>query len=361
MIFSLFLFNCSQKPIQQKSDEVVREPAAVRKIASERIEPEICRENKLYLEKKMNMMPAEYFELHADEQEKRIPIRCIQFAQRNYIGHYGICNEEESKPVISNIKPCLTENYTMLAYNAYHDVMDCFNLDPKDFYLQIMIESGFHLNAINKTGFDSGMAQFTANGIKRITTNNNIIERTRRLLLESSRPSCQRISSIVGAFNVDAFTIQKRCSMMALPKNPYRAMMFNYLHTMLDELSLERMLTDLPELNEALTDRVKRQLTYLAYNRGLMGVKRLLQGYVQTRKYFSYQITEEDLDLNKNLTRAKKIMKLEPEKRALLKRAKIRNLSFAEYAVINGATYVSDMSAARDFVRRYLGNSCGEL
>jgi hypothetical protein len=354
-----YITGCVQKPVES-AIEKNREPASVRKLASESVVSERCVENKLYLEDQMQRMPPEYFQLHAEEQQNRIPIKCIQFAQRNYRGHYGICSGEEGKPAISEVKPCLTENYVMLAYNAYHDVMDCFNLDPRDFYLQIMIESGFHLNAINKTGFDSGMAQFTGNGIKKVSAN-NLIERTHQLLLESSRASCQRISSIVGTFNSDAFTVQKRCALLSLPKNPYRGMFFNYLHTMLDQILLERMLTDLPELKEALTVKVKRQLTYLAYNRGLMGVKRLLAAYVQSRKYFSYQITANDLDLNKNLSRAKKIMQLEPEKRQLLKKARVRNLSFAEYAVINGASYVSDMSAARDYVKRYLGDSCGEL
>ena len=62
-----------------------------------------------------------------------------------------MCENEDSRPKVGQIKPCLSENYVHLAYNSFHDVMDCFSLDPKEFYLQIMIESGFHVNAINKT------------------------------------------------------------------------------------------------------------------------------------------------------------------------------------------------------------------
>ena len=40
---------------------------------------------------------------------------------------------------------------------------------------------------------------------------------------------------------------------------------------------------------------------------------------------------------------------------------KIKNLSFAEYAVIHGATYVSDMTAANQQVQRYFGKQCGEM
>lgn len=314
----------------------------------------------MYLEDQMKKMPLEYFRLHQNEYERSLPVSCIQFAQRTFAGHYAVCRQEESQPLISEVRPCLTENYVALAYNSFHDVMDCFNLDPQEFYLQILIESGFHVNAINRTGMDSGISQFTANGIKNVSAN-NLVERVRRILLESSRPSCQRISSIVGSFNIDAFSVQKRCAFISLPKNPYRSMLFSYLHSMLDQIRVEEGLSDLNEIQPALSSKIKRQLAFLSYNRGLTGIRRLLKGYIESRNHFSYQITEADLDLNKNLSRVKEVLSLEPQKRQLLKRSKVRSLSFAEYAVINGATYISDMAAANDYVQRNLGNSCGEL
>lgn len=346
-----FLVSCAHQNIEQ-----VRVPSSeIEKVDSDR-----CVGNNVYLEAQMAAMPPEYFELHDNEGINRIPIKCIRFAQRTFNGHYGICSAEEVRPRVSKVKPCLTANYTMLSYNAYHDVMDCFNLNPRDFYLQIMIESGFHVNAFNRSGMDSGMSQFTANGIKKVSAN-NLIERTRRVLLESSRPSCQRVSSTVGAFSIDAFTVQKRCSMITLPQNPYRAMLFNYLHTMLDQIAIENILSDLPEVQEALTPKIKRQMTYLAYNRGLTGLRNRVKGYIESRNYFSQRITEDDMDLNKNLSAVKKILSLDPEKRKTLKKSRVRNLSFAEYAVIHNATYVSDMAAASDYVQRKLGNVCGDL
>lgn len=336
----------------------LRVPASALSIGQ--VVPQQCSRNKMYLEEQLSVLPAEYLRLHGGDNADRIPVRCIQLAQRNFSGHYGICESEESRPQISSTKPCLTDRYVTLVYNAYHDVMDCFSLDPREFYLQIMVESGFHINAINRSGFDSGMAQFTANGIKKVMAN-NLIERTRRALLESSRPSCQRISSIVGTFNQDAVTVEKRCAMLTLPKNPYRAMLFNYLHTMRDQLAIDRLLTDFPEMQAAFTPRIRRQFVYMAYNRGLTGLKNLLKSYSESRQFFGQQVLEADLDLNKNLSRAKKIMQMEPHKRELLRRARVRNLSFAEHALINGASYLSDMSAARDFVQQHMGNSCGEL
>lgn len=326
---------------------------------------EVCRsERRMYLEDEILRMPTEYTQDHSQEYRDWIPMKCIQFAQSQFGGNYGRCENEDSKPVATRARPCMTEAYVNLAYNAYHDVMDCFNLDPKEFYLQIMIESGFHINAFNKTGFDSGIGQFTANGIKRVVADNRI-ERTRRILLESSRPSCQRIASIVGAFDITSFSVAKRCSMISLPKNPYRGMLFSYLHTMLDQMDLRRQLdselSEYAEIQNALTERVKRQLVYMAYNRGMTGMKRLLTGYIENRRQMGLVPTDEDLDLNQNLIEAKRILRLEPYKRDILQTAKIKKLSFAEYAVIHKATYVADMVAAQDHVRRRMGDDCSRF
>ena len=153
--------------------------------------------------------------------------------------------------------------------------------------------------------------------------------------------------------------------MIALPKNPYRGMLFNYLHTMLDQIDLRRQLNDelseFSEIQAGLTEKIKRQLVFLAYNRGMTGIKRLLSGYVQNRKAMGQTPNESDLDLDQNLTRAKKILSLEPTKRDLLRKSKIKKLSFAEYAVINKATYVADMVAAQDYVRRHVGDECSRF
>lgn len=360
VVLSLVLTSCAHK-----NSEADRQPSSVISTTNNLINREIKYESctaphKFYIEEKMQQMPAEYFVVDKNSTQEKIPMQCIQLAQRSFVGHYAVCDDEEAKPKVSVVRPCMTEKYVNLSYNAYHDVMDCFNLDPREMFYQIMIESGFHINAINKTGFDSGISQFTANGIKRVTAN-NLVERTRRVLLESSRPSCQRISSIIGNFNIDAFSVKKRCSMIALPKNPYRAMMFGYLHTMLDRITLDEHLAQMPEIYEALTDRIRRQLLYVSYNRGMTGLLRLLRGYIDSRQQFAHRITEEDLDLNKNLSKVKNILELEPEKRAILQKSKIKNLSFAEYAIINNAVYVSNMAAAREYVERYYGNVCGDF
>ncbi len=363
LCFLLNLTSCTHQT-KSNSNSNERAPSSLSSQAAELIEKplsfETCNAKNSYLESKLQQVPIDYRILRTNETQNRIPVQCIQFAQKAFVGNFGVCKTEDEKPQATKTRPCLSESYTNLTYNAYHDVMDCFNVDPRDMFYQIMLESGFHINAFNKTGYDSGMAQFTANGIKHVAAN-NLIERTRRLMLESSRASCQRISSIVGAFSIDAFSVKKRCSLVALPRNPYRSMFLSYLHTMLDQIKLDELLVSVPEIYGALNDRIRRQFLFMSYNRGMTGLFNLLNGYVGTRNAIPVEITADDLDLSQNLSKVKSILKLEPEKRDILKKAKVRNLSFAEYAVIYNATYLSDMSAARDYVERYYGDSCGEF
>lgn len=362
VLMASVIFSCAQSPVSPSRMPDSVKPNAderVQNFLSQKIEFEKCEEpHRMYLERKMNLFSPEYLRGDTVQSSSKLPVQCIQLAQANHRGTYAVCEKEFDKPKISYVKPCRTEAYVNLTYNAYHDVMDCFNLDPREMFYQIMIESGFHPNAINRTGFDSGLAQFTGNGIKRVE---NVVNNTQRILLESSRPSCQRVASIVGHFDLNSSHFKNRCVMIAFPANPYRSMFFAYLHTRLDMISMEEYLVGVPEIQDALTDKIRRQFLYLSYNRGMTGFRNLLQGYIASRNYFGKKITEEDLDLGKNLTSAKMILNQEPEKRELLKRAKVVKLSFAEYAVINNAVYLSEMAAARDYVGRYLGNSCGEF
>lgn len=139
-------------------------------------------------------------------------------------------------------------------------------------------------------------------------------------------------------------------------------MFFYYLHSLSDQIALDSMLQEMKELEPVTSPKLKKQLTYLAYNKGLTGTKRILTGYLQSRKLVNHELVSDDFDLEKNLSSIKKIFRLEPEKKEILRKTKkIKNLSLAEYAVIHGATYVSDMTDADQHVRRHLGDQCGSL
>lgn len=360
ILTTLFLIQCVQKKEIIQSENFMT-PALSdpdRSVASNKIDFPLCNDKKTnYLENQLQNLSFEYLKQDRNRWTHSIPMACIQFAQKNFRGSFAYCRNENDKPVIGAPKPCLSESYTRLVYNAYHDVANCFNVDPKNSFLQIMIESGFHINAINKTGYDAGIAQFTKNGILRVM-DRQIATKTSQILLESSNPSCERISSVFREIQSDAFKIERRCSMIVLPQNPYRALVFHYLHTLRDQNDLKRLIAERPEINAVLNDQILMQLVYMAYNRGINGTLKLLDGYVASRKRVGAKISTEDLDLWKNLARARKILKNEPEKRAILKSAQIKKLSFAEYAMIHDQNYIAVMAEASDLVRAKLGNQC---
>lgn len=362
IISSLFLIQCVQKnktTESEKNETVIRTVASEIKQASQtKTKFETCKDPKAaYLELQIQKLPFEFLHPQENHWSKTIPLACIQFAQKNFRGAFAYCKTEEDKPSVGAPRPCLSENYTRLVYNAYHDVKNCFNIDPKSSFLQIMIESGFHINAINRTGFDAGIAQFTKNGILRVM-DRNIVNRTGRLLLESSNPACARISGAFRDIQKDAFKIEKRCSMIALPQNPYRALVLHYLHTMRDQNDLKRLLVTRPEIEPILNNEILEHLVYMAYNRGIQGTLRLVDGYVKSRKQVGAVITANDMDLWKNLSQARKILKEEPRKREILKSAKIRNLSFAEYAMIQDQNYLGAMAEASELVKARVGEGC---
>jgi hypothetical protein len=347
---SAFLIQCVQKE---------RAPTSVN-IVPEKISYEICHnDRKNYLEKQiLEKVPRTYLENNEADWDKKIPMKCIQFAQRNFRGSYGICNSAQDKPIMTAIRPCLSENYTTLIYNAYHDVKNCFNLDPRSSFLQIMIESGFHLNAINKTGFDAGISQFTKNGILRVL-DTNLLRKTREQLMIASSPSCQRISNVFDDLQKESAGINQRCSMMSVPQNPYRALVLHYLHTLKDQIFFkDQVLSKRPQISNVADQDILEQFVYMAYNRGITGTLRLIDGYIASRKKVNHEITKSDLNLIQNLSAARRILKNDPEKRKLLKKSNFKKLSFAEYAMIHDQTYLLNMAEAGDFVKSKMGDEC---
>lgn len=359
LIFStLFLIQCVQK--ERAPSSVIRPTKKPASVEIENIKYEVCaNENKNYLERQiLEKVDPKYLENHQNDWDQKVSIKCIQFAQKNFHGAYAYCNSVKDKPVTSAPRPCLTENYTILIYNAYNDVANCFNLDPRRSFLQIMIESGFHLNAINKTGFDAGISQFTKNGILRVL-DKNLMQKTREQLMISSSPSCQRISNVFDDLQKDSSGADQRCSMMSVPQNPYRALVLHYLHTLKDQIFFKNeFLSKRPEISHLVDQEILEQFVYMAYNRGLTGTLRLIDGYIASRKNMGQEITKADLNLIQNLSRARLILKNDPEKRSILKKSRIKKLSFAEYAMIYDQTYLLTMAEARDFVKSNLDEEC---
>ena len=309
----------------------------------------------------LDMDRSPYLVRHESDWSKKIPIKCIQFAQQNYFGAFARCEYVGDSFVIKDVKkPCLTEIYTNFVYNAYHDVSECFNMDPRKSYLQIFIESGFHINAINRTGFDAGIGQFTRNGIQRV--GHDMINRVQRILSESTSPSCERIASIMGKLEPDDFLKKNRCSVIAIPENPYRSLVMHYLHGLQDRIYFkDDFLEKRPYLKDIVDDDIIDQFVFMAYNRGMSGMTKLIDGYVKERGRAGQVLTKQDFNMWQNLNEDLKKLKANPEKREFLQNKRygrnliVRRMSFAQYLAVNEKTYMAQMTAARDLVNSHFG------
>jgi hypothetical protein len=367
-MFSFFLTNCVQK---NRSVSSANEPTQIQfKNTSDPVEAynqqttfQKCSDgSKYYLHQDiLDMDRRQYLVRHESDWSKKIPIKCIQFAQQNYSGAFARCEYVGDSFVIKDVKkPCLTEIYTNFVYNAYHDVSECFNVDPRKTFLQIFIESGFHINAINKKGFDAGIGQFTRNGIQRV--GHELINRVQRLLSESTSPSCERIASIIGKLQPDDFLKKNRCSVIAIPENPYRSLVMHYLHGLQDRIYFkDEFLEKRPYLKEIIDDEIIDQFVFLAYNRGITGTTTQIDNYIKGRRRARQTLTKEDFNLWQNLNEDLKKMKAEPEKREYLQNKRygrslvVRRMTFAEFLAINEKTYMAQMTAARDLVNSNFG------
>lgn len=373
-VFLALLFiitNCVQKDRNISSanpTDVAESPAAVKpNFTYSEIDPveaynrettfEKCYDNtKNYLHFDiLDQVPRAYLVRHERDWSKKIPIKCIQYAQQKYRGKFARCEFESDKYTYVG-RPCLNETYTNLVYNAYHDVSECFNVDPKKAYLQIFIESGFHVNAI-APGKDAGIGQFTANGIQRV--GHSLINRVERILSESNSPSCARIANIMGKLQPDDFKKENRCVMIAIPQNPYRSLVMHHLHGLLDKIYFtDDFLEARPELKGIMTDEIIGQLSMLAYNRGIQGTLRLIDGYVNYRKGSKQPLVTDDFNLWQNLNSALRIMKKNEGYRKYLisvinhgvAQKVFVKMSFAEYLAVQEKPYMALMADAKDLV-----------
>ena len=126
----------------------------------------------------------------------------------------------------------------------------------------------------------------------------DILRKTKDQLIISSNPSCQRISNVFDDLQKESASINQRCSMMAVPQNPYRALVMHYLHTLKDQIFFKNeFLSKRSEISEIVDQEILEQFVYMAYNRGITGTLKLIDGYIANRKKVNHQITKSDLNL----------------------------------------------------------------
>lgn len=224
--------------------------------------------------------------------EAEFPKSCIQTIMNNFPAAdflYAKCETAASQPTSGAGKHCMTSDYVNSVYNSFVDAMDCLEVDQMVFLPKLLNESGFHTNAFNSRGFDSGIGQLTRHALADVNINGH--NRYARRIRDSMKPSCQRLAKVPNIFSKVVGTADQRCEIISAPANPFR----NVLYTGMTALRI-REITEgslrqakIPELfveaglSSYNHENLVAALSILGYNAGPGTAVRYLRDYLQGR------------------------------------------------------------------------------
>ncbi|UOF01435.1 hypothetical protein [Bdellovibrio reynosensis] len=232
-----------------------------------------CGPERLYLENDLAKISPVFLNTRRQLDANHPPQQCVSFIMQNLVplsarsGLFSQCRDANGASIESPTKgadgggyypPCVTEPYVNSVYNALMDVGDCLNIPVKEFLPKLFNESGLHVNALGG-GFDGGVGQLTKSALEAVymhhdgePENSSSLNWYINEISKSTKDSCKRIvaakTSYEIEFPVDPNTKQKkvfcfpredaannchkpwsaahRCSVMAIPQNPLRNVLF---------------------------------------------------------------------------------------------------------------------------------------
>ncbi len=199
-----------------------------------------CAAGKLYYEKMITSNPRLRPWIQAPEKESSaLPMKCITHIMNSATlpkSNYAVCPKASGHPRRGAAKSCVTENLVSLTYNAYVDVTDCLNLNPKDLLPKISNESGFALNAYGTKG-DGGIGQLTGIAIAEV----NKVYDSYMIQIQKAgqtKASCARIIRDKSVFNKVSAEPGQRCVLMGVPENPVKNLLYTAI---LNRMNMDRM------------------------------------------------------------------------------------------------------------------------
>lgn len=378
-----------EKPTQIEITETLRTPASQSSLLSL---PERCsaKSGRLYFEDLLIRMKKRNANLiEAREQlTTAIPRECVVYAQRSRNRRaetkpsksYANCADENSEPSRNVKKPCVTENYANLIHNSYAEVMNCFGLDQKLYFPQIVFESAFHLNAIAHNNYDSGIGQYTQNGIRHII-DNPLTKKIFYNLFQSGKSSCNTVAKYIRQdLTAQNAKVKSRCSFIMPPANPVQSFVFFAVHHLRDEVLLEAEMEEhgvfekLIELGwvdnftepENLEKKRKliKSLSILSYNAGVGKTMTMLRNYLKNRSIVSesenWPLSDSDFDFTSDTTIIRNALKkVNKDKfREFFENKKIKRLSFPEYVIIFHSGYMHEINQIILEFESKLGSGC---
>ncbi|MBC7420011.1 MAG: hypothetical protein H7328_04720 [Bdellovibrio sp.] len=174
-----------------------------------------------------------------EKEDADLPMKCITHIMNSVTlpkANYALCAKASGGGRRGIAKSCVTQNMVSLTYNAYTDVTDCLNLNPKDLLPKISNESGFALNAYGTKG-DGGIGQLTGIAIAEVNkVYDNYLTQIQKAA--ATKPSCARIMQDKSVLTKASAEPSQRCSLMAVPENPLKNVLYMAI---LNRMNMDRM------------------------------------------------------------------------------------------------------------------------
>lgn len=245
------------------------------------------------------------------ETEGEFSSSCVTYSMRQFNvpnANYANCSQTTGVAKSPANKPCVTPRLAHLTYNTYKDIMECLDLDPKKYMAKIDFESGFFLNAYG-TDREGGIGQLTRPAIAEVNTYFDQyfaeIEKA-----ASTKSSCANLLQYKKYLTKAPASSDQRCSMMALPDNPMKNILFMALFNRIniDQISIHFKNYRIKEKLEALGIKNPQMNEFvditsmLGYNSGALTAVKILSTYLDKRIEYNLPLTAEDFNFAANNT-----------------------------------------------------------
>jgi|GEM_PF-1941787 len=318
---------------------------------------EKCSADRRYMQQDLLRIDPELRSQRSNSEGSQFPLACIVHAQRTFVFRtkvnpsdseatawagldvpsraIGQCSSSEGSPTRGGFMPCVTAEYAYTVYNAFEDMADCFDIRSRKLLPKLWNESGFHINTLGG-GMDAGVGQLTRSAIQEVLSKpfaddeKTSLEIFKTQAMGSSKASCQRLVRQEKAFDAVDPDVSQRCSIMSVPENPIRNVIYLGVFYKINERSVSNRIksTNLKAKLEELglqnpnMDFFQDVITTLAFNAGRGSAFSLVETYIKSRMANGIKLTASELNFLTNSIEEVRAIRKEPKEESEADREK---------------------------------------
>lgn len=316
---------------------------------------EKCSQERRFLQNDLLKLDAELISKRSEPTQ--FPLACIVHAQRTFTfktranpedqvpsvwsglqvpgRSFSQCASAEVEPTRGAYMPCVTSEYAYSIYNAFHDMVDCFDINGRKLLPKLWNESGFHINTLGG-GMDAGVGQLTRSAIEEVLSKPYVNdERTaldvfKQQAMNSTKASCQRLVRQEKAWEAVNPDVTQRCSIISTPENPIRNVVYLGVFYKLNErvvasrinsTNMRQKLVDLGLENPNM-EYFQDAIVTLSFNMGRGSAFSIVESYLKTKLANNMKLTAKDLDFLNNSLEEVRALRKEPKGESEEERAK---------------------------------------